>query len=76
MARPATRRKPTTTAPHRSPSAAQAHAANKVTWTIDLAQAPSRVTERAVASTSRSVMTLGVVAGTVWVYDIARILTH
>ena len=67
---------PPVTTPLRSAGAARAHAANKVTWTIDLAQAPSRITERAVVASNRRGMALGLLAVVVWSYDIVRIAAH
>jgi hypothetical protein len=64
----------TVTAPRRSANAARAYAAGEVTWTIDLARSPARVTERAVSAANRSGIVLGTVAAAVWVYDIARIV--
>ncbi|MCU1595977.1 MAG: hypothetical protein JWO12_3369 [Frankiales bacterium] len=64
------------TAPLRSPNAARAHAAGEVTWTIDLAQSPGSINERAVSAANRSVMALGLVAVSIWGYDLAGILRH
>ncbi|MCU1600072.1 MAG: hypothetical protein JWO22_781 [Frankiales bacterium] len=62
------------TAPRRSPSAARAHAAGEVTWTIDLGQSHTRITERTAAAANRSVMALGLLAAVVWGYDLVGIV--
>jgi hypothetical protein len=64
---------PVTCTPLRSAGAARAHAANKVTWTIDLAQASTRITEQAVVASNRQGIALGLLAAVIWSYDIVRI---
>ena len=56
----------------RSNSAERAHRAGLVTHTIDLA-APAAVRERLVNTAARNGKALGIVAATVWIYDLARI---
>lgn len=74
MARPTTQ-KPTLTTPLRSPLAAQAHAANRVTSTIDLVGRPSRVAERTTSTTSRSVIGLATLTVAVWGFNVAQIIS-
>lgn len=63
------------TSTHRSPSAARAHRAGLVDRTIDLAS-PSPLTsrERLITSAARNGAALAIVATTVWIYDIARVM--
>lgn len=62
----------TSTRRRRSSSAERAHRAGLVTHTIDLS-APSAVRERLVNTAARNGRALGVLAATVWIYDLARI---
>ena len=64
------------TAPLRSPSAARAHAAGEVTWTIDLGSSPARIAERTAHAANRSVLALGLVATVIWGYDLVGIVAH
>lgn len=61
---------------YRSRSAERAHRAGLVHRTIDLTSATSALTarERAVNVAARNGAALAIVATTVWVYDIGRIL--
>ncbi|MDQ1746356.1 MAG: hypothetical protein QOD07_619 [Frankiaceae bacterium] len=59
----------------RSSSAERAHRAGLVTGTIDLtSSSPAAVRERLVNTAARNGGALAIVATTVWIYDIARIV--
>jgi hypothetical protein len=60
--------------PQRSASALRAYAAGSVTSTIDLTRSPGRVTQRADDVAVRNGVLLGVLATTVWAYDLVRVL--
>jgi hypothetical protein len=58
----------------RSSSAERAHRAGLVDRTIDLASpSPLTARERLITTAARNGAALGIVAATVWVYDIARV---
>jgi hypothetical protein len=63
------------TSTHRSSSAERAHHAGLVTDTIDLS-APSALSmrERVMITAARNAVSLAIVATTVWIYDIARVV--
>ena len=63
----------TGTTPQRSANALRAYAAGSVTSTIDLTCTPPSITQRAHETARRNGMLLGLLAGSVWIYDIARI---
>ena len=74
MARLTETRRPAAAAPRRSPGAAQAHAAGRVTSTIDLTSRPAAVVRQASTAT-RNASVLGAVAGVIWLYDLARVVS-
>ena len=63
----------TGTTPTRSANALRAYAAGGVTSTIDLTCSPARITQRANEAANRNGMLLGLLAGSVWIYDLVRI---
>lgn len=63
------------TSTRRSNSAERAHRAGLVTGTIDLsAPSASAARERLVNTAARNGAALAIVAATVWIYDISRIV--
>jgi hypothetical protein len=59
----------------RSPSARAAYQAGLVTGTLDLTRPASlTVRERAMRTAARYGAALGLMAGMIWIYDIARVL--
>lgn len=63
------------TSTRRSSSAERAHHKGLVDRTIDLASpSPSTARERLITTAARNGAALAVVAATVWIYDIARVM--
>jgi hypothetical protein len=60
----------------RSKSAERAHRAGQVAGTIDLAAPPSPFTtrERLTVTAARNGVALAIVAATIWIYDITRVV--
>lgn len=60
---------------HRSTSAERAHRAGLVVRTIDLASpSPLTARERLVTTAAHNGAALAIVATTVWIYDVARVM--
>ena len=62
--------------PARSASAARAHAAGDVRWTIDLAQPATIGVQRSVeASRNYALVGLSFLTAALWIYDVATLVT-
>ena len=63
--------------PARSATAARAHAAGDVSWTIDLAQPATVGVQRSVeASRNYALVGMSFLTAALWIYDVATLLSH
>ena len=62
---------------YRSASADRAYRSGSVSRTIDMSQSPAyTVRQRATATATRYGIALGMIAATVWIFDLSEVINH